>query len=104
MTVNEFERINAQNLARTVLYVQEHHTFSPDYGNFRGDNHFDLQKPRKNYHVHNNGWRDIGQHFTIFPMENFAPGAALLPACILGNNSYAICIENLGNFDAGKTP
>ena len=24
------------------------------------------------------------------------------PACIRGNNSGAICIENLGNFDQGK--
>lgn len=105
MTVNEFEAwINAQNLARTVLYVQEHHTFSPDYGNFRGDNHFDLQKAMKNYHVHNNGWRDIGQHFTIFPDGKICTGRSLesSPACILGNNSHAICIENLGNFDAGK--
>ena len=105
MTVSEFETwINQQNVARTVLFVQQHHTFSPSYIHFKGDNHFKLQKGMKNHHVNNNGWSDIGQHFTIFPDGKIATGRTLerSPACIFGNNKHAICIENLGFFDIGE--
>jgi hypothetical protein len=58
----------------------------------------------KDYHVNHNGWKDIGQHFTIFPDGSIMTGRNLedSPACILGNNANAICIENLGNFDLDK--
>lgn len=105
LTVSEFETwIKNQNIARTILFIQEHHTFSPNYIHFKSDNHFDLQKGMKNHHVHNNGWSDIGQHFTIFPDGKIMTGRSLerSPACIFGNNKHAICIENLGFFDDGK--
>lgn len=103
LTLKEFESwITKQNVARTVLYVQEHHTWSPNYVHFTGDNHFDLQKGMQNYHKNVNGWLDIGQHFSIFPDGKIVTGRSmeLSPACIFGFNSHSICIENVGNFDA----
>jgi len=105
LTVSEFKTwINNQNIARTLLFIQQHHTFSPNYMHFRNENHFDLQRSMKNHHVHSNGWSDIGQHFTIFPDGKVMTGRSLerSPACIFGNNKHAICIENLGFFDQGK--
>lgn len=99
----EFETwITQQKVARTVLYLQEHHTWSPSYQHFKGDNHFDLQKGMQNFHKNVNGWIDIGQHFSIFPDGMIVTGRNLevSPACIFGFNSHAICIENIGNFDA----
>jgi len=105
MTPTEFKTwIKQQNVARTVLFVQQHHTFLPGYQQFRGDNHFSMQSGMKNHHVHNNGWSDIGQHFSIFPDGMIATGRTLerSPACIRGNNANSICIENIGDFDTGK--
>lgn len=91
-------------VARTLTTVQEHHTWSPKYAGFNGTNHFDLQRGMKNYHVGHNGWSDIGQHFTTFPDGTIMTGRPMAnaPACILGNNSRMICIENLGDFDTGR--
>ena len=105
MTIQEFETwLTNLRLARTVLTVQEHHTYSPSYSMFNGSNHFALQQGMKNYHVSNNGWSDIGQHFTTFPDGTIMTGRSMesTPACILGQNAHAVCIESLGNFDAGK--
>lgn len=103
-SIEEFEQwIKNLNVARTILFVQEHHTYSPSYVHFNGANHLDLQKRMKNFHVNERGWNDIGQHFTTFPDGKIATGRSLenSPACISYRNSNAICIENLGNFDAG---
>lgn len=105
MDLTEFEGwINSIRIARTVLVIQQHHTYSPYYSHFNGSNHFSLQLGMKNYHVNHNGWGDIGQHFTTFPDGSILSGRSLerSPACILGQNSNSICIENLGNFDIGK--
>ncbi len=102
LTPKEFETwITEQKVARTILYIQEHHTWSPNYQHFTGDNHFDLQKGMQNFHKNGNGWMDIGQHFSIFPDGMIVTGRHLeiSPACIFGFNSHAICIENIGNFD-----
>jgi len=104
MTIDEFETyLSNIMVARTIITLQEHHTFSPDYSLFNGSNHFDLQRGMKNHHVNNNGWDDIGQHFTIFPDGTVMTGRNIekSPACIYGQNANAICIENLGNFDTG---
>lgn len=57
----------------------------------------------KTHHMVNNGWSDIGQHFTIFPDGLILTGRnpENTPACIYGQNANSICIENLGNFDHG---
>jgi len=105
LTLAEFEPwIRAQQVTRTVLFVQQHHTWSPAYAQFTGANHFALQLGMKQHHVANNGWGDIGQHFTTYPDGSIVTGRPLeqTPACIKGNNANAICIEHLGNFDAGR--
>ncbi|MEO6681667.1 MAG: peptidoglycan recognition family protein [Ginsengibacter sp.] len=104
MSVAEFESwIQSSRVARTILFIQQHHTYSPDYHLCKDHNHFELQKVMKNYHVFTNGWMDMGQHFTIFPDGEIVTGRSLelTPACIYGNNSHSVCIENVGNFDAG---
>lgn len=91
-------------IARTILTVQQHHTFSPSYAHFNGSNHFELQQGMKGHHINANGWSDIGQHFSIFPDGSIVSGRSLeaSPACIYGNNANSICFEHLGNFDANK--
>ncbi|MBE2190142.1 MAG: N-acetylmuramoyl-L-alanine amidase [Candidatus Kapabacteria bacterium] len=104
MTVSEFENWLLQTrVGRTILKIQQHHTFIPGYIHFNGSNHFERQLAMKNHHVNQNGWRDIGQHFTIFPDGTVMTGRSLefSPACITNQNANAICIENLGNFDTG---
>ena len=103
MNVGEFkEYILTTKVARTVLSVQEHHTWKPSYASFNRKNHFELQRNMKDYHVHHNGWSDIGQHITIFPDGLIVTGRSFerSPDCIFGQYSNAFCIENLGNFDA----
>ncbi|TNE57223.1 MAG: amidase [Bacteroidetes bacterium] len=103
LSPDEFEGwIKKQNVARTVLYVQQHHTWSPNYLHFKGENHFDMQRGMQNFHKNVNGWMDIGQHFSIFPDGQIVTGRNLehSPACIFGFNANSICIENIGNFDA----
>jgi len=91
------------NIKRTIKLVQLHHTYSPSYKNFTGNNHAQLQSGMKNYHIKANGWNDIGQHFTIFPDGVIMTGRSLEsnPAGIYGANTGAICIECIGNFDKG---
>ncbi|RVU02735.1 amidase [Mucilaginibacter limnophilus] len=105
MDIQEFTTwLSSLRVARTVLTIQEHHTYSPSYANFKSNNHFEMQKAMKDYHVIHNGWADIGQHFTTFPDGTILTGRSLekSPACITGQNANAICIENVGNFDTGK--
>jgi uncharacterized protein YraI len=105
MSISEFEEwIGGQDVARTILFLQMHHTYIPAYIHFDGNNHFEKQRAMRNHHVVDNGWSDIGQHFTIFPDGKISTGRSLerSPACIYGKNSHSLCIENLGNFDIGK--
>lgn len=103
MTILEFESwISTIKIERKISYVQLHHTWRPNYSSFSGDNHFQLQLAMKNYHVKHNGWDDIGQHLTIFPDGSILTGRSLEndPAGIFGFNKNALCIENVGDFDA----
>jgi len=104
LSLIEFDQwIKNQQVGRTIRFVQQHHTWKPSYQNFNGNNHFEIQNGMKNTHVGNNGWMDIGQHFTIFPDGLICTGRGLenSPACIYMNNLSAMCIENVGNFDDG---
>ncbi len=104
MTLAEFEGWMARlPVARTILTLQQHHTWSPSYRSFNGSNHFALQAAMKRHHVVNNGWGDIGQHFTTFPDGMVITGRSLeaTPACIKGQNANALCVEHVGNFDTG---
>ncbi|MEO7214418.1 hypothetical protein [Mucilaginibacter sp.] len=48
LTIAEFDAwLNSLHLARTILTVQEHHTYSPSYSQFNGNNHFELQQGMK---------------------------------------------------------
>ncbi len=105
MTLQEFESwINNLRVARTIMKIQQHHTYIPSYIHFNGSNHFERQHAMKNHHVNNNGWQDIGQHFTIFPDGSIVTGRSLekTPACITNQNAHSICIENFGNFDTNE--
>lgn len=105
MNITEFKQwIENLQLSRTIRTIQNHHTYLPNYSHFTGSNYFDLQRGMKNHHVQNNGWNDIGQHFTVFPDGMICTGRSIesTPACITGNNRMAICIESLGDFDIGK--
>lgn len=105
MTLSEFEAwIEKIRISRTVLKIQHHHTYVPSYIHFKGNNHFERQKAMKDHHVNNNGWKNIGQHLTIFPDGMILTGRSMedSSSCIYGQNANSLCIENFGNFDKGK--
>lgn len=105
MTLSEFEKwIKKVRISRTILKIQQHHTYVPSYIHFKGNNHFERQKAMKDHHVNNNGWKDIGQHFTIFPDGMIVTGRSMedSSSCIYGQNANSVCIENFGNFDKGR--
>ena len=105
MSIIEFENwISNLRIGRTILKIQQHHTYIPSYIHFAGTNHFERQLAIKNHHVNQNGWQDIGQHFTIFPDGTILTGRSLekSPACITNQNANSLCIENFGNFDSGR--
>lgn len=89
---------------RKITQYHVHHTWKPDYSNFTGKNHQQLQQGMKDYHVKTNGWRDIAQHITLYPDGIWLLGRDLNlnPASITGWNTGAICLEMIGNFDKGK--
>lgn len=91
-------------VSRTIVRLQQHHTYIPAYIHFNGNDHFERQRAMRDHHINSNGWKDIGQHFTIFPDGSILTGRSIedAPACIYGQNANAICIENFGNFDTGK--
>jgi uncharacterized protein YraI len=104
-TIDEFENwLNKLSVARTIKYVQEHHTAIPGYQHFTGSNHFERQKSMRDFHVIERGFSDIAQQFTSFPDGTIVTGRSmeLTPSGIKGFNIHAICIEHFGNFDAGK--
>ena len=103
-TAVEFEKyIRNLKVCRNIELIQLHHTYSPGYKQFSGNNHIALQTAMRHYHINNNGWSDIAQHFTVFPDGLVVSGRSIekIPAGIKGANTGAICIECLGNFDCG---
>ncbi|MCB0376774.1 MAG: N-acetylmuramoyl-L-alanine amidase, partial [Sinomicrobium sp.] len=103
MDINTFaEWLKGQRISRPVERIQNHHTWKPDYANFRGDNHFNLLEGMRNSHL-KRGFSDIAQNITTFPDGALAVCRPLerTPAGIKGANTGGICIEHLGNFDAG---
>ncbi len=103
--LNEFQNyIEKVKLLRKINKIQLHHTYSPSYNEFSGNNHIALQEGMRNCHIKNNGWSDIAQHFTIFPDGIIVAGRSLemVPAGIKGANTGAIAIECIGNFDIGE--
>lgn len=88
---------------RKYKWAQVHHTYKPNHSNFTGDNHISLQTGMYRYHVYTRGWRDIGQHLSIFPDGLCVTGRDFdwTPAGIKGWNTGAFMIEHIGNFDKG---
>lgn len=95
--------LSTQEVLRPIERVLVHHTWSPSYKDFDGTNHQELQAAMKLYHTRTRGWDDIGQHFSTFPDGIVLAGRplSLNPVCTKGANTHSICIENVGNFDAG---
>lgn len=87
-------------IKREVKFIQQHHTWRPDYSNFDGDNHFGLCAGMKRSHL-KRGFSDIAQNITTFPDGLIAICRSLetTPAGIKGKNTGGICIEHVGNFD-----
>lgn len=94
------EWLDSDTVQRKIKLIQNHHTWRPDYSNFKGDNHFSLVAGMKRSHL-NRGFSDIAQNLTTFPDGFIAVGRSLntIPAGIRGANSNGICIEHVGNFD-----
>ena len=87
---------------RRIGLVQQHHTFIPNYATFKGNNHFALLVAMENAHIER-GFAEIAQNLTTYPDGAIAVCRSLdkIPAGIKGANTPGICIENIGNFDAG---
>jgi len=95
----------SSQFTREITMIQNHHTWSPSYKDIsasQGEMYW-LESMRS-YHIHDRGWSDIGQNLTTFPSGNIGlcRPIDIMPAGIFGANHGAICIENLGNFDAGN--
>ena len=103
-TVDGFKKyIDGLNVTRSINLIQLHHTYSPSYKDFKGENHIALQDGMRNYHISERDMVDIAQQFTIFPDGAILTGRNIntAPAGIKGANADGICIECLGNFDKG---
>jgi hypothetical protein len=98
-----FKWIMELKVNRKVTRIQNHHTYKPDYSMTTSKNHISLIKNMQNYHITFNKMQDIAQHLSTFKDGLIGTGRSfdLDPAGILGFNSGAICIENVGNFDIG---
>ena len=94
--------LNETDVNRVINLVQNHHTWSPSYQHFDGNNHFKLLNGMEYAHLER-GFSEIGQNLTTFPDGTVAVCRSLdkIPAGIKGANTSAICIENVGNFDHG---
>lgn len=93
-----------QKVTRKITILQVHHTWMPNYKSFNGKNHFELLNSMRNSHKQR-GFDDIAQQITTFPDGKIAYSLGRpfdkAPAGIKGANLTGICIENVGNFDAG---
>lgn len=89
---------------RKLTQFHIHHTFQPDYSDFKGNNHQALQQGMYDYHTKVKGWQTIGQHFSLFPDGTWLLGRDLNlnPASITGWNTGALAVEMIGDFDKGK--
>ncbi len=92
------------SLVRKIKLVQNHHTWLPDYSTFnKMKDHFKLLASMEKSHIER-GFAEIAQNLTTFPDGTVAVCRSFetMPAGIKGVNQFGICIEHLGNFDAGS--
>ena len=103
MTVDNFrDWLNRSKFTRKIKIIQNHHTYIPSYSNFKGQNHIALCENMERSHI-KRGFSEIAQNITSFPDGEvvICRNINTAPAGIKGANEFAICIENLGNFDVG---
>lgn len=103
MTVAEFSTwLAAQSVTRPIRTLQNHHTYIPSYAHFKVDNHFSLLSGMDAAH-RERGFDMIAQNITTFPdgMVAICRPFERSPAGIKGANTGALCLEHIGNFDAG---
>lgn len=102
--IDEFDQwLKETRFSRAVKLVQNHHTYQPGYAHFKRNNHFALLDGMEHFHMAERGFAEIAQNLTSFPDGTVALCRSLdrVPAGIKGCNQEGICLENLGNFDAG---
>jgi hypothetical protein len=92
-------------VTRKIKIIQNHHTWLPNYKTFNSkpNNHFPLLLSMERSHQER-GFNEIAQNLTTFPDGTVAVCRSFekMPAGIKGANPFGICIEHVGNFDAGK--
>lgn len=104
-SMKEFDHwLSNTSINRAIHLVQNHHTWSPGYAAFTGENHLELLKGMESFHMKDRGFDMIAQNLTTFPDGKVAVCRPFdrIPAGIKGANQNGICIEHLGNFDSGK--
>lgn len=104
LTLNEFQEwLLHFEKKRPITRVQQHHTYIPAYKHFDGNNHFKLCDSMERSHKER-GFDEIGQNITTFPdgLIMLCRDLNTQPAGIKYQNSGAICIEHVGDFDKGK--
>lgn len=102
--IDEFtDWLKNYRVTRSITLIQNHHTWLPDYKTFNGKNHFQLLASMEQAHKER-GFAQIAQNLTTFPDGTLAVCRSIntIPAGIKGANTPGICIEHVGNFDAGK--
>ena len=103
MTVSEFGTwLSTQTVTRTISTLQNHHTYIPSYAHFKANNHFALLSGMDASH-RERGFDMIAQNITTFPdgMVAICRPFDRIPAGIKGANTGSLCLEHIGNFDAG---
>jgi hypothetical protein len=91
------------SVSRVIELVQVHHTWRPNHAGFTGANHFALLEGMEAAHL-DRGFAEIAQNLTLFPDGQVAVCRSFdrTPAGILGANAHGLCLENIGDFDAGR--
>lgn len=103
LTLPEFNNwVSLQYVSRLIKQIQNHHTFLPGYGQFKGGNHLKMMQSMEAFHLER-GFAEIAQQFTTFPDGKIGIGRNMntIPAGIKGANQTGICIEHVGNFNDG---
>lgn len=103
MDIAEFENwLKQTTFHRSIGILQNHHTYIPGYTHFKGDNHFKMCEGMESSHLQR-GFAEIAQNITTFPDGKIMVCRSLdkIPAGVKGANQNGICMEHIGNFDAG---
>lgn len=104
LDIGEFTSwLKGLEVKRKIKLIQQHHTYVPGYTHFRKKpDHFAWMESMESSHKAR-GFAMIGQQLTTFPDGLICIGRPFdkVPAGIKGANEFGICMEHLGNFDAG---